>query len=193
MLSNLLVVSRLFSPIMKHLYRKEEDLLKDCLQQKQDAQFELFERYKLAMFNLVYRICNDYDQANDILQEGFIDVFRNLGKFEQKSTLGAWIKSIMLRKALKAVSKKMVFEEIIENLEDQTYPLEQWIQAEVLDQAIRSLPVASRTVFIMYEVEGYSHQEIADTLHISLGTSKSQLHYAKKILQERLSKHYQEK
>jgi RNA polymerase sigma factor (sigma-70 family) len=193
MLSNLLVVSRLFSPIMKHLYRKEEDLLRDCLQQKQDAQFELFERYKLAMFNLVYRICNDYDQANDILQEGFIDVFRNLGKFEQKSTLGAWIKSIMLRKALRVVSKKMVFEEIVENLEDQTYPLEQWIQAEVLDQAIRSLPVASRTVFVMYEVEGYSHQEIADTLHISLGTSKSQLHYAKKILQERLSKHYQEK
>lgn len=178
---------------MKHLYRKEEDLLRDCLLQKQDAQFELFERYKVAMFNLVYRICNDYDQANDILQEGFIDIFRNLEKFEQKSTLGAWIKSIMLRKALKAVSKKMDFEEIQDTIENQTYPLDQWIEAEALDHAIRSLPVASRTVFVMYEVEGYSHQEIADNLHISLGTSKSQLHYAKKLLQERLSKHYQEK
>ncbi|MCH7411528.1 sigma-70 family RNA polymerase sigma factor [Belliella sp. DSM 111904] len=173
---------------MTKLYTSEEDLIKACKAQNTQAQFFLFENYKIAMFNLIYRICNDYDQANDHLQEGFIEVFRNIKNFREESTLGAWIKSIMIRKTLKGISSKIKFEKLNEQIQANDLLLDQWIDGEMLDKAIRNLPESSRTVFVLYEIEGYSHDEISKMLKVSTGTSKSQLHYAKKILQKSLSK-----
>jgi RNA polymerase sigma factor (sigma-70 family) len=173
----------------KH-HQTEKDLIDACISQDSQAQFELFERYKVAMFNLVFRICNDYDGANDLLQEGFIAVFRHIKNFRQESSLGAWIKTIMVRKALKGIKSKVEYLELNEQLESEELFLNQWIDAEMLDQAIRSLPESSRAVFVLYEVEGYNHEEISQLLTISKGTSKSQLHYAKKLLQSKLSTNY---
>lgn len=171
-------------------YPIEKDLIDACLSQDRQAQFELFERYKVAMFNLVFRISNDYDQANDLLQEGFIEVFRHLKSFRRDSALGAWIKTIMIRKALKGIKAQIVFEELNEEIISNELMLDQWIDAELLDQAIRSLPESSRAVFVLFEIEGYSHEEISKLLNVTIGTSKSQLHYAKKLLQSKLSKNY---
>lgn len=178
---------------MTKIYPTEKELIEACLLQDRQAQFELFERYKVAMFNLVFRICNDYDEANDLLQEGFIEVFRHLKSFRKEATLGAWIKTIMIRKALKGIQSKFNFEELNDQIKSEELMLDQWIDAELLDQAIRSLPESSRAVFVLYEVEGYSHDEISKLLTVSTGTSKSQLHYAKKLLQKKLSKNYSSK
>lgn len=174
-------------------YSNEDELIQACKEQNAQAQFALFEKYKVAMFNLIFRICNNYDQANDHLQEGFIDVFRNIKNFRNESTLGAWIKTIMVRKALKGIRSEIAFEELNEDIQTNDLLLDQWIDAEMLDQAIRNLPESSRAVFVLYEIEGYSHQEISSMLKVSIGTSKSQLHYSKKLLQKTLSKTYYSK
>jgi RNA polymerase sigma factor (sigma-70 family) len=145
------------------------------------------------MFNLVYRICNDYDRSNDHLQEGFIDVFRNIKHFRQEATLGAWIKTIMVRKALREIRTESRLDHSHDQIQSNDFMIDQWIDAETLDKAIRKPPESSRTVFVLYEIEGYSHKEIANMLRVSEGTSKSQLHYAKKSLQKTLSKNYHAK
>lgn len=173
---------------MKQIYPQENQLIKACQENDSQAQFELFERYKVAMFNLVYRMSYDYDLANDILQEGFIEVFRNISKFRQESTLGAWIKKIMIRKALKQINGMQLHESLETVVEVGGEMLEGWIDGEMLDQAISQLPKGARTVFVLFEVEGYTHQEVAKLLQITESTSKSQLHYAKKLLKELLNK-----
>ncbi|MCC5937307.1 MAG: sigma-70 family RNA polymerase sigma factor [Lunatimonas sp.] len=171
-------------------YSNENELVKACIEQDTHAQFALFEKYKVAMFNLIFRICNDYDSSNDQLQEGFIEVFKNIKNFRRESTLGAWIKRIMIRKVLKELRSAYRFEELDEQIQSNDLMIDQWIDAEMLDLAIRRLPESCRTVFVLYEIEGYSHREIAQMLKVSEGTSKSQLHYAKKCLQKSLSKNY---
>ena len=174
-------------------YPTEKDLIDACLSQDRQAQFELFERYKVAMFNVIFRISNDYDQANDVLQEGFIEVFRHLKSFRRDSAIGAWIKTIMIRKALKSIKAQVAFEELNEEIITNELILDQWIDAELLDLAIRSLPESSRAVFVLFEIEGYSHEEISKLLNVTIGTSKSQLNYAKKLLQSKLSRNYSSK
>lgn len=178
---------------MEKNYSNEDELIQACKEQNAQAQFALFEKYKVAMFNLIFRICSDYDKANDYLQEGFIDVFRNIKNFRKESTLGAWIKTIMIRKALKGIRSEIAFEKLNEDIQSNDLGLDQWIDGEMLDQAIKNLPESSRAVYILYEIEGYSHQEISNMLKVSVGTSKSQLHYAKKLLQKALSKTYYSK
>ncbi len=166
----------------------ETELITACLREDRLAQKALYEKYSQAMYTLAYRITGDFELANDVLQEGFVKVFQHLVNFRKESTLGAWIKTIVLRTALSKVKRQQNFapEEAIPA--DYAVDWGDFIEAEYLEQAINSLPPGYRTVFILIEVEGYSHQEVADLLGISTGTSKSQLFYAKKRLREALSK-----
>ncbi len=165
----------------------EFDLVDMCLDGDSRAQRDLYDKYKDAMFTLCYRICGDFDMASDVLQEGFVKVFRGLKSFRRESTLGAWIKTIVIRTAYNAVKKQKIFFEPIENVGEES--VIQWgdfLQAEYLEKAILSLPDGYRMVFMMIEVEGYAHKEVAEMLNISVGTSKSQLFYAKRKLRELL-------
>ncbi|ODS81217.1 MAG: RNA polymerase subunit sigma-24 [Cytophagaceae bacterium SCN 52-12] len=160
----------------------EQQLIAECLSGNRIAQRELYDRYKKAMYTLAYRITGNFEDAGDALQEGFVEVFRHLGQFRKESTLGAWIKVIIVRKSLQ--QKRM---EVFEPLTGQTNePFVDWIADSVnaahLEEAILSLPVGYRTVFVLTEVEGYTHHEVAQICGISEGTSKSQLFYAKKRL-----------
>jgi len=121
--------------------------------------------------------------ANDVLQEAFVKIFRHLGTFRKESTLGAWIKTIVVRTALTRV-KREVYTESLEDHhhKDQVIDWGHRLDVDYLEKAIQALPAGYRSVFVMIEVEGYSHQEVADMLGISVGTSKSQLFYAKKKL-----------
>jgi RNA polymerase sigma factor (sigma-70 family) len=167
-------------------FQTEQELIDACLKHDSRAQFALFEKYKKAMYTLAYRLLNDTDKAQDCLQEGFIDVFSGLKNFRGESTLGAWIKQIMIRKAYKLFDKHI--NESIESIpEESSNDIQGWIDGEMLDAAIRSLPEKCRVVFILIEVEGYGHKEVAGLLNISDGTSKSQLNYAKKLLQHKLN------
>lgn len=138
------------------------------------------------MFSTVFRLLNDYDVANDALQEGFVEVFRNLHSFRQESTLGAWIKTIMVRQALRQRRLFPVFEPLDTATHDRPVDMPDTVTGEQLDTAIRSLPDGCRAVFLLAEVEGYPHREIAQMLNISEGTSKSQVSYARKLLRQKL-------
>ncbi|MBK8044033.1 MAG: RNA polymerase sigma factor [Haliscomenobacter sp.] len=166
----------------------ETELIQACLREDRLAQKALYEKYSQAMYTLAYRITGDFELANDVLQEGFVKVFQHLVNFRKESTLGAWIKTIVLRTALSKVKRQQKFDPEDAIPADYAVDWGDFIEAEYLEQAINNLPPGYRTVFILIEVEGYSHQEVADLLGISTGTSKSQLFYAKKRLREALSK-----
>jgi RNA polymerase sigma-70 factor (ECF subfamily) len=165
---------------------QEEQLLIECLKGERRAQKELYDKYKDAMFTIALRITNNWDDAGDSLQDAFIQVFRDLRQFKSQSTIGAWIKIIVIRTAIK--KKKMFF--ATESLDTvNTNDIIEWpdeLNGEYLDIAIKELPEGYRMVFLLTEVEGYTHKEVAEMLKISVGTSKSQLFHAKKMLQNKL-------
>lgn len=164
----------------------ERELIAGCLAQDRRAQKSLYDRYKDAMFTLAYRITNDMEMAADVLQEAFLGVFKGMHQFRYESTLGAWIKTILVRTAYKKLRKKAPTELLDESHIGEQIDWGDFLNAEYLEKAIKGLPDGYRSVFVLIEVEGYTHKETAEMLGISVGTSKSQLFYAKKTLQKKL-------
>lgn len=168
----------------------ESELIDACLASDRLAQKELYDRYSRAMYTVAYRITSDFDIANDVLQEAFVKIFRHLAGFRRESTLGAWIKTIVVRTALSRMRKEIRMEALEDHHhQDQIVDWGHHLDADYLEKAIQALPTGYRSVFVMIEVEGYSHKEVADMLDISVGTSKSQLFYAKKKLRKSLEKY----
>jgi RNA polymerase sigma factor (sigma-70 family) len=159
----------------------EAELISGCLLHDRLAQRLLYDRYKKAMYTLAYRITGDFDDANDVIQDAFLEVFKHLSQFRGDATLGAWIRQIVIRKATK--KKKIV---VWQNLDDSPVESINWADGNInmahLETAILALPDGFRTIFVLAEVEGYTHREIATMLSISEGTSKSQLFHAKRKL-----------
>lgn len=166
----------------------ERQLIEACKLNDRNAQRLLYERYKNAMFTLAYRVTGNFETAAEVLQDAFLQVFRHLDDFQQRSTVGAWIKTIVVRTAISSTRRKKIdFDPIEAVKEPSTLDWGTNFDIEYLEKAIQSLPEGYRTVFILAEVEGFSHLEIADMLQISEGTSKSQLFHAKKRLRAYLS------
>ncbi|MEZ4828371.1 MAG: RNA polymerase sigma factor [Bacteroidia bacterium] len=164
----------------------EQQLVTGCRAGNRLAQKALYDRYKDAMYTLCYRITSDADLAHDVLQEAFIGVFKGIDGFRQASTLGAWIKTIVVRTAYRRIKKETDYVALEDITHAETPDWGSEIDAGYLEQAIQELPPGYRSVFVLIEVEGYSHKEVADMMGISVGTSKSQLFYAKKQLQKKL-------
>lgn len=160
----------------------DAELIQACLANNRLAQKQLYDRYCNAMYTLAYRITGDFESANDVLQEAFIKVFTHLSGFRQESTLGAWIKTIVVRTALSKLRKTVKEEPLDANYREEAVDWSHHLDIEYLEKAIQSLPEGYRAVFMLVEVEGYAHKEVAEMLGISIGTSKSQLFYAKKRL-----------
>jgi RNA polymerase sigma factor (sigma-70 family) len=162
-------------------------IVKECLRGNRTAQKALFEKYKTGMYTVAFRILGNSDDAQDALQDTFINVFTHLTDFSFRSTLGSWIKRITVNCSLQILKKQNRFE--FQSEEAATDKILGWkddFTAEMLDKAIRSLPDKARIVFLLIEVEGYKHQEVAEMTGIQVGTSKSQLFYAKMLLQKKL-------
>lgn len=164
----------------------EAQLINACLADDRRAQKLLYDRYCRAMYTLAYRITNDFEEANDVLQEAFVKVFRSLKNFRGESTLGAWIRTIVVRTALSKIRRQNPTEPLDVQHHTELIDWGHHLDSEYLERAIQGLPEGYRAVFVLIEVEGYSHKEVADMLGISVGTSKSQLFYAKKRLRETL-------
>lgn len=162
------------------------DLIDRCIQGERAAQKQLYDQYKSAMFSIALRMLNHYDLACDVLQDAFIDVFRNLHTFKRDSTPGAWIKTIVIRHALKRSKFEYRYLPFDADAHDGISESLQKTTAEEIDKAIMCLPDGYRSVFTLVEVEGYSHKETAALLGINENTSRSQLHHAKKQLQKLL-------
>jgi RNA polymerase sigma-70 factor (ECF subfamily) len=164
----------------------EREIVEGCIQNDRKMQKALFDRYKAAMYSTALRIVGDIDTAQDVLQEAFIDIFETIENYRFESTLGAWIKTIVVRKAISKLKVIRQFESL-DAVEKVETPQNDFDFAAVdLEKAIQSLPESARAVFLLIEVEGYKHKEVAEMLGITEGTSKSQLNYSKKLLQKRL-------
>jgi RNA polymerase sigma-70 factor (ECF subfamily) len=172
---------------MKLFSHNDKKLVEKCLLNDRVAQKELFEKYHVAMFNIALRITGNEDMAYDAVQEAFINAFNNLRQFQFKSTLGAWIKKILVREAVRCIKDEKMLFNSLDEVYDEPVIWPNDISGEHLHKTILELPDGFRTIFTLIEIEGYSHKEVAEILNISEGTSKSQLYRAKKNLQMKLS------
>lgn len=169
----------------------EAELVAGC--QKEDPRFQraLYQRYHRLMFAVCLRYTDSKDDAQDILQEGFVKVFKHIHSFKRKGSFEGWIRRIMIHSSIEHYRKRsryfMVDIEEAKQVEFNSDALSNMGRDEIM-ALITQLPPGYRTVFNLYVIEGYSHQEISTMLDISVGTSKSQLSRAKRLLQEKLEK-----
>lgn len=165
----------------------DRQLVKNCLQGKADAQRLLYERFAASMLAICYRYTKSLADAEDVLQEGFVKVYRNLSQYKGEGELGGWIRRIMVTTSINFLKKnsrynrELLFGE--EHLHAVTaYEPEVNLEAKELADLIRQLPSGYQTIFNLYAVEGYSHAEIGSLLGIQEGTSRSQYARARTLL-----------
>jgi RNA polymerase sigma factor (sigma-70 family) len=172
----------------------ESALIASCLRGNRSAQRQLYDRYCDAMYNVCYRMLGNIAEAEDALQESFVDVFDKLESFREESSLGAWIKRIVINHCLNVLKKRRIrFDELTDqavNVIDDVQVEDDTAQHEVtkVKRAIMALPDGYRQVLTLYLIEGYDHAEIASILGIQETGSKSQFSRAKARLREILSK-----
>ena len=171
----------------------ESSLITSCLQGSRTAQHTMYRRYCDAMYNVCYRILGSEPEAEDALQESFIDVFRRLDTFRGESSLGAWIKRIVINHCLNQLKRRKVIFEPLEDgfketIRDET-PDDDHTEYNVkrVKDAIMKLPDGYRQVLTLYLIEGYDHGEIATILGIQETGSKSQYSRARARLRELLN------
>lgn len=180
------------TPVTEDLTQIHRSVIDACKKGDTIAQYTLYNQYSKAMYNLAYRMMNNREDAEDILQESFADAFRKLASFRFESSFGAWLKTIIINRSINKLKKKKT--ELFTNyLPDK----EAYDQADTDDsfkgdakkvfKAIEKLPNGYRIVFTLYLLEGYDHSEIAQILRISESTSKTQYLRAKMKLKQLLA------
>lgn len=166
-----------------------------CRRGDRTAQFELYRLYSQAMYNVCLRMARSEADAEDLLQRSFVDVFRHLDQFGFQSSVGAWIKRIVVNNCINHLRKKTL---LTEELKERHQPLPQepvdfpevdgTFTTAGIEAALARLPAGYRAVFSLYLLEGYDHREIAEILDISEATSKSQYSRAKAKLRAMLDR-----
>lgn len=164
------------------------ELIAGCLSNKRSAFKELYDLMSPKMFSICLRYADNYQTAEDLLQEGFIKVYKYIKNFRGDGSFEGWMKRIFVNTAIEHFRKKARMYPIV-NLESVDYNLNvehiaDTLELQDLQKLIQNLSPGYRTVFNLYVVEGYSHKEIGDLLNISEGTSKSQLSRARYLLQK---------
>lgn len=171
----------------------EEAILKGCVKNEAAAQRELYHRYSPKMLAVCYRFAHNREDAEDMLQEGFIKVFTQIHSFENRGSFEGWIRRIVVHTCINILKKNKKFNESVDlihatSLQVREDSVPAVIQAKQVVECIRMLPIGYRTVLNLYAVEGYSHREIANMLDIEESTSRSQYTRAKVMLEDILVK-----
>jgi len=169
-------------------------LVKDCIKQRPAAQRQLYDHFAPVMMGVCYRYTKSVKDAEDVLQEGFIKVFRHLHTYQFAGELGGWIRRIMVTTALNYLKKDSRYRSGLAFVETPLHPVSDdnpafYMDAKQLGELIRQLPTGYQTIFNLYAVEGYTHVEIGQMLGISDGTSKSQYARARHLLIEWIEKY----
>lgn len=166
-----------------------EELIKKCIKQDRRAQEELYYRYSKMLFTLSMKYCRNQSEAEDNLHNTFIEIFTNIKKYKFKGSFEGWMKRIAINKAITLYKDNLHLSVLNENIkEDVAVEVEEveGIPLDYLLKLIQDLPHQYRLVFCMYQLDDYSHKEIAKMLRISESTSKSNLHRAKVILKQKI-------
>jgi RNA polymerase sigma factor (sigma-70 family) len=169
---------------------QEQELIKSCIDGLPSAQNQLYQLFSSKLFAICCRYASSDDQAKDMFQESLIRIFQKLPDFRFEGSFEGWMKRITVNQCLDAIrkDKSKLFDDLESNesVEVQFNTAADQLQANDLLKLLSKLPLGYRTVFNLYAIEGFTHQEIASSLGISESTSKTQLFKARKWLQQRL-------
>lgn len=172
------------------LYKNENKLISKAVKNNREAQRVLYELYAPKMLSVCRYYINDLQFAEDVMLKGFFKVFSNLKSFKNEGSFEGWMRKIMIRESISFLRQQKKLEFSVEDVEihnSQSVIIDAELEIEDIQQLIDGLPEGYKIVFNMYAIEGYKHQEIADMLKISEGTSKSQLFKARKMLQQKIN------
>lgn len=171
-----------------NIQNKHKELVEKSKSGDRNSQYQLYELYVDAMYNVSFRMVGTKEDAEDVVQDSFIEAFKKLDTFKYQSTFGSWLKRIVINKSINHLKVKRIS---LTPLENHVYHLQEEvvIQKEEIDllkvkKGIETLPNGYKQIISLYLIEGYDHNEIGEILQISTSTSKSQYHRAKKKLVE---------
>jgi len=165
----------------------QAQIIKDCLRGDISAQRKLYDAFAEPMMGVCYRYTKSVQDAEDVLQEGFMRVFNNLKQYRGDGELGGWIRRIMVNTSINYLKKHIHYRNEMVFTEPSLHPVteetpEHTLQAKEIASLIRQLPTGYQTVFNLHAIEGYSHVEIGKILGISENTSRSQYMRARNLL-----------
>ena len=173
----------------KYLRMTEELMLAGCLRNNAASQEALYSRFSPRMLGVCYRFGKNREDAEDMLQEGFIKVFTQIHQYRNEGALEGWIRRIIVHTCINIIKKNKKFSDSVDiayangiHIKEELIP--SIMQAKQVVECIRILPIGYRTVLNLYAIEGFSHKEIADLLDIEESTSRSQYTRAKAMLKE---------
>ena len=171
----------------------EEVMLHGCLNNVASAQEALYNRFSPRMLGVCYRFARNREDAEDMLQEGFIKVFSQMHQFRNQGALEGWIRRIVVHTCINVLKKNKKFADSVDLIHANSIHLNEnnihsILQAKQVVESIRLLPMGYRTVLNLYAIEGFSHKEIAAILDIEESTSRSQYTRAKAMLEDILIK-----
>jgi RNA polymerase sigma factor (sigma-70 family) len=170
----------------------EEQMIKECLKNNPLAQKTLYNKLGPKMMGVCLRYMTNLEEAQDVLQDGFIKVFDKLGAYSGAGSFEGWVRRIFVNTALDAIrkNKHLKYQAQIDDtafaLKSNDFIFETLI-AEDLIKVLQELPMGYKTVFNLYAIEGYSHKEIAKKMNVTISTSKSQFSRAKAMLREKIN------
>ncbi len=174
---------------------KEEKILERCKAGEEKAYSELYRRYAPKMFGVCMRYAKSKEEAEDMLQEGFIRLFKNIHSYENRGSFEGWIRRIIVNTAINYYKTQIKYNKTehidaynkdLEETDDESITVSDISQQKLLEM-ITELPKGYKMVFNMYVLDGFTHKEIASILDISENTSKSQLSKARKLLQKKIT------
>jgi RNA polymerase sigma factor (sigma-70 family) len=178
----------------------EDKIIEGCIAGSRKSQKVLFDYFKSSMMSVCLRYCKSRDEAEDVLMMAFMTIFSEIHTFRREGPIDPWIRRIVVNTAINNYKKnlKHYYHSDIEVVDEsdveegESFQIPDYHSAEEVLQVIHDLPEGYKMVLNLYIVEGYKHKEIAEILDINIGTSKSQLSKAKKIIQEKLAHRYNE-
>lgn len=165
-----------------------ELLIQECKKKNTKAQEQLYRLFSSKLFSICLKYSRNHAEAQDNLQDGFLLIFEKIHQFEHKGSFEGWLKRVMINFILQKYRSHTVFEIVTENFPEtvEVEIEEENINMSYLLKIIQELPDRYRMVFNLYVLDGYSHNEIAEMMGISSGTSKSNLARAKMILKDKI-------
>ena len=174
----------------------DQELVSGILRGSPAHQLALYKQYSVPMFRVLLRFARDKSEAEDMLQDGFVRVFRDIAQYRGDGALGGWIRRIMVNTALSHLRKQKDFVKDVPDFApyeakfhtDEDFASQ--LDAQTLMGYLQKLPPGYRAVFNMYAIDGYSHEEIAEQLNITVGTSKSQLFKAREYIKKIIDKSF---
>ncbi len=165
-----------------------QELIDACFENNQKAQFDIYKLYYKAMYNCAFRIINNQMEAEDVMQEAFLDAFRKINQYDGTATFGAWLKRIVINKSIDSLKKSKNMESLetvekeITELDDEDYLEVISYKIDEIQKCMDELPEAYKIVLSLYLIEGYDHQEIAEIMDISYNATRTKYSRARQKL-----------